>query len=163
MSRCIPKSPFYLQEKIHREPTLYIFEWDLLLWCFVTVKILTTITDYDKTRQQTLLIICTLQKWHSTDHECVLTAQKDSALKVADCTFTNNSARFGGAIIAKVGARNYSSGIIYEWMGKLLWYFSVSQPIEFSHWFCVTGQKLKHKLLLIQNLLWNLALQLASK
>ena len=42
-------------------------------------------------------------------------------------------------------------------MGKLLWYFSVPHPIEFPHWFRVTGQKLKDKFVLIQNLLWNLA------
>ena len=47
-------------------------------------------------------------------------AQESSILKVVDCTFTNNSARFGGAIIAEVGARNYSTGIISEEMRKLL-------------------------------------------
>ena len=50
-------------------------------------------------------------------------AQKDSALKVADCTFTSNSASFGGAILAEVGARNYSSAIFSEKLEKLLFVF----------------------------------------
>lgn len=41
-------------------------------------------------------------------------AQEESVLEAADCTFTNNNASFGGAIHAKVGAGNYSSGTISE-------------------------------------------------
>ena len=47
-------------------------------------------------------------------------AQESSILKVVDSTFTNSSARFGGAITAQVGARNYSTGIISEEMRKVL-------------------------------------------
>ena len=61
-----------------------------------------------------------------------LMEQKNSALKVADCTFTSNIASFGGAICAEVGARKYSSRTNSENFEKLLWCFSVPHLIEFS-------------------------------
>ena len=48
MPQCVPKSGAYLEQKIHREPTLSIDERDLLLQYPATVEILRAINGYNK-------------------------------------------------------------------------------------------------------------------